>query len=112
MLMAKGYEQVSDSEIQRDRFVRDICDFGVSTMLNHLAEDKEIEDRQSFELYDDYTAYRLIRGDTTYYKFQTESTNDRKFVKATILIACNMDDGIEFLEDYQYEIRKGSRGRR
>ena len=111
MIQAKGYERIAEAEARDNRLIQDLIDFGTSTMLTHLEEDRLIKDCQSYELYEDYTVFRLTTGDKTYYKFQVEATNDVKTVKATVLVMSYTRTRQEFLEDYRYEIVKCSKRR-
>ena len=104
MLKAKGYKKLAEAEVKSSANIQDLIDFGISTMLDHLEEDKEVKDGTTFELYEDYSVYSLTQGETTYYKLQTEVTNHRENIKATLLITQNTRTSQEFLEDYRYEI--------
>ena len=106
MLQANGYQRIPEAEAKSNDFIQDLLDFGVGTMLGHLQEDGLIKDCSSYELFEDYMAFKLVVGNKTYYKFQLEVTSNIKIVKATVLIMSYTGTRREFLEDYQYEINR------
>ena len=111
MLKANGYQRIPEAEAKNNELIQDLLDFGVSTMLRHLEEDRLIKDHKSYELFEDYVAFKLVRDNKTYYKFQLEVTNDIKMIKATMLIVSYTGTRQEFLEDYRYEINRFSKNR-
>ena len=106
MISAKGYTKLAEAESRNNSFIQELLDFGLSTMLEHLEEDREIQNPQNFELYEDYSAFRLVKENIVYYKFQVELTNHINKIKANVLIGCNNTSRQEYLEDYKYEIVK------
>ena len=111
MIQANGYQRIPGAEAKTNELIQDLLDFGVATMLGHLQEDGLIKDYRSYELFEDYMAFKLITGDKTYYKFQLEVTNNIKMIKATVLIMNYTGTRQEFLEDYRYEINRFRKNR-
>ena len=109
MMDRPGYIHVHKAEVLSNRQIQELIDFGAITMLVHLEEDGLIDKCSLYELFDDYHVYQLILGDEMYYKFYVELTNDKKMVRATMLIMRRLDTDQEFLEDYHYEISNVSK---